>query len=463
MSSTACDETGPGRSRSDEGRSLIALVDCNNFYVSCERVFQPRLEGRPVVVLSNNDGCVIARSNEAKALGIAMGAPAFKLQADFRRHGVCVFSSNYALYADMTDRVMSVLGLLTPDLEIYSQDEAFLRLTAARPGAAEERARRIRAMVRQWTGIPVSIGLASTKTLAKAANRLAKKDPARGGVMRIDPAAGLDDLLHAIPVADVWGIGPRYTAMLLGYGIRTAGDFVRLPEAWIKKRMTVTGLRLARELRGLPCLDLTTAAPPANSLIRSRSFGRLVTSREELEEAVSVHTHRAAEKLRQSGRVAHCLHVFLQTDRFRPLPQYLACESAPLPSPPDSTLVLLATGLRLLRRIYRPGYGYKKAGVMLSGLTDAGHRQTDITEYLTPGRRTDERLMAVLDRVNERFGRDTLYVAASGRDHDWEMRRRHTSPAFTSCWRDLPLARTGGRDRGPGLRCKVQGLNLRMP
>lgn len=439
MCFTTCDRSEAGSHKPP----LMALVDCNNFYVSCERVFQPHLENRPVVVLSNNDGCVIARSNEAKALGIAMGAPAFKLKSDFNRHGVRVFSSNYALYADMSDRVMSVLGMLTPDLEIYSQDEAFLLLTGETPSAMEERARHIRATIRQWTGIPVSIGLAPTKTLAKVANKLAKKNPASNGVVCIDDATDLAELLRTVPVGDIWGIGRQYTNMLHRYGIETAGDFVRLPEPWIKERMTINGVRIARELGGRPCLGLTTEAAPAKSLIRSRSFGRLVTSLDELEEAVSVHVHRAGEKLRQSGQAAHCLHVFLQTDRFRPLPQYAAGEFITLCPPANHTPCLLSNALAVLRRIYRAGYGYKKAGVMLSGLTDARHRQLYIQEA-APGKYAGERLMTALDCVNERFGRDTLYFASSGRDHAWEMQRRHTSPAFTSRWQELPTARADG-------------------
>ncbi len=328
MCSTTCGRSGSGAPAENSSHCLTALVDCNNFYVSCERVFQPYLENRPVVVLSNNDGCVIARSNEAKALGIAMGAPAFKMKAEFRRQGVRVFSSNYTLYADMSDRVMAVLGLLSPDLEIYSQDEAFLVLSGRTPAALEARARHIRATVRQWTGIPVSIGLAPTKTLAKVANKIAKKDPAGNGVVCIDQNSDLDGLLSTIPVGDIWGIGRQYTKMLHRYGIFTADGLVRMPEPWIKKRMTVNGVRIARELRGQVCLGIKTESAPAKSLIRSRSFGRLVTDRADLEQAVSVHVHRAAEKLRQAGQVAHCLHVFVQTDRFRPLPQYMPANSS---------------------------------------------------------------------------------------------------------------------------------------
>jgi DNA polymerase V len=439
MCFTACGTPENGGRPGHSGPSLIALVDCNNFYVSCERVFQPCLEDRPVVVLSNNDGCVIARSNEAKALGIAMGAPAFRMKPLFRRHGVRVFSSNYALYADMSDRVMTVLDMMEPELEIYSQDEAFLSLAGATPADVEERARMIRATVRQWTGIPVSIGLAPTKTLAKVANKIAKTRPECNGVFRVDPGAGLAGLLAAVPVGDIWGVGRQYTKLLHRHGIQTAADLIRMPEPWIRKQMTIQGLKMARELGGIPCSGLQTEAPAAKSLVRSRSFGRLVTALEELEEAVSVHVHRAGEKLRQAGRIAHCLHVFILTDRFRPLPQYAACDFAPLRPPSDLTPVLLSAALAVLRRIYRTGYGYKKAGVMVSGLAPARHRQTFIEEYLVPGSDAGGRLMAAVDRINERFGRDTLHFAASGLDHPWEMRRRHTSPAFTSRWHELPV------------------------
>ncbi len=439
MRFTTCDESVTGRHKPEE--PPIVLVDCDNFYVSCERVFQPHLENRPVVVLSNNDGCVIARSNEAKALGIEMGAPAFKLKSVFRRHDVRVFSSNYALYADMSDRVMSVLAIFAPDMEIYSQDEAFLFLPETSSATPEAMARRLKETVYQWTGIPVSIGLAPTKTLAKIAGKRAKKDPACQGVVRINGHDDLNGLLRTIPVEDIWGIGRRHTNLLHSHGVKTAGEFVRLPEQWIKKTMTITGLRIARELRGRPCLGLNSVPPPARSIVRSRSFGRPVTALTELEEAVSVHVHRAGEKLRQSGQAAHCLHVFLRTDGFCSLPQYAAGESIRLCPPSNYTPRLLSGALTVLRRIYRPGYAYKKTGIMLSGLADARHRQTWIEEYVIPGSRSGEQLMRVLDRVNERFGRDTLYFASCGLDRSWEMNRRHTSPAFISRWRELPVAR----------------------
>ncbi len=432
---------------------LVALVDCNNFYVSCERVFQPDLEGRPVVVLSNNDGCVVARSNEAKALGIPMGAPAFQFRDLFRRHDVRVFSSNYALYADMTGRVMSILAGLTPDLEIYSQDEAFLYLAAGPDRDPAAAARKIKERVFRWTGIPVSIGLAPTKTLAKAASRIAKKEPARGGVFLINEEAVRRRVLADLGVENIWGIGRQYTRLLHGHGICTAAELLRMPDAWVQKKMTRKGLQTVTELRGRPCLEVEAAPPPAKSIVRSRSFGRPVCDPDELGQALAVHLHRAGEKLRRAGQVAHCLHVFLQTNRFRAEPQYEAWDLACLCPPTNDTAVLLRAALPRLRRIYRPGYNYKKTGVMLSGLDAAHGRQTCFPE-LDEGH-GDERLMRVMDRVNLRYGRDSLYFAACGRERPWEMRRAHVSPAFTSCWRELPMARTEDQEAGGSAKSRT--------
>ncbi len=425
---------------SNRQRPPVALVDCNNFYVSCERVFQPALAARPVVVLSNNDGCVVARSNEAKALGIEMGAPAFQLKNFFHRHGVRVFSSNYALYADMSGRVMAVLAGFTPDIEIYSQDEAFLSL----PGEGEHPsalARRIRDTVRRWTGIPVSVGMAPTKTLAKAATEMAKKDPARHGVHRIEAGPDLPAVLESIAVGDIWGIGPRYTGLLHRYGIRTARELTRMPDAWIQKKMTRKGVQTAEELRGRPCLEIENLPPPARSIVRSRSFGRPVTRRDELRQALSEHVHRAGEKLRQAGQVAHCLQVFLQTNRFRPEPQYAAGDLTSLSPPSNDTAALLRTALPLIDGLYRAGFRYKKTGVILSGLTGAAGRQTWFEEIASSGRPETEQLMASMDKINSRYGRETVYFAASGIHRPWEMRRPRISPAFTTRWRDLPVAR----------------------
>jgi DNA polymerase V len=423
------------RSRPEPPR--FALVDCNNFYVSCERVFQPHLEGLPVVVLSNNDGCVVARSNEVKRLGLPMGAPAFKWQAFLERHGVRVFSSNYALYADMSDRVMNVLASLAPEIEIYSHDEAFLLFQGSWRRDLKEYAGRIRSEVGRRTGIPVSIGLARTKTLAKLANKLAKTVPGFQGVLDLEGRPDTDRLLSALPVKDVWGIGPRYAALLERHGIRSVLALREANEQWIKKRLTVVGLQTVLELRGIPCIGLEASPPPAKSLRRSRSFGRPVRDLEELREALTVHVHSAAQRLRANEQVAGCLHVFLQTNRFKPEPQYSAQRSTALTQATNGTQPLLKTALGLLKRIYKPGYAYTKTGVILSDLQPEASRQLSLWEAEPPKREGPKGLMQVMDRINTAYGKGTLQYASAGTERAWEMRRERLSGAFTTSWADI--------------------------
>jgi len=300
---------------------LFALVDCNNFYASCERLFRPELRGKPVVVLSNNDGCVIARSNEAKALGIPMGAPAFQWEHLFRKQGVAVFSSNFLLYGDLSARVMSVLADMSPQVEVYSIDEAFLDLSGvAHPVAL---CRDIRAQVLRWTGIPVSIGLAHTKTLAKAANRRAKKDTSLNGVFNHTAEADPNALLSGMDVGDVWGIGPRHQKRLWARGVRTALDFARLPRDWVQKEMSVVGLSTLLELQGISCMSFERAPAARKSILCSRSFGQLVEDKEHLREAVCAYAARAAEKLRHEGQETQAVQVFAHTPRHREnMPQH---------------------------------------------------------------------------------------------------------------------------------------------
>ncbi|MDY6905497.1 MAG: Y-family DNA polymerase [Thermodesulfobacteriota bacterium] len=433
--------TGPATEIATSRQFWVALVDCNNFFVSCERVFQPCLEHRPVVVLSNNDGCVVARSNEAKALGIPMGAPAFKYTGLFREHGVRIFSSNYALYADMSSRVMAILAAETPDMEVYSHDEAFLRLTG-KSDDVTQRARAIRARVYQWTGIPVSVGLASTKTLAKAATHVAKTRPAYGGVFAIVSPGAREQVLRDIPVNEIWGIGRQYTRLLNRYGIQTAHEFVQMPEPWIRKQMTIRGLYTVRELKGHPCIGLETVRASAKSIVRSRSFSRRVTCRKDLQEAVALHVHRAGEKLRAAGQRAHCLHVFLQTDRFRPVPQYNPYDWTMITPPVNHTAPLLKAARAVFDRIYRSGYEYRKAGVVLSGLVNGRHRQVWLHEVLEHSGAGHEKVIKAVDAINTRYGRDTVQYAAAGIQRAWEMTQRHRSSRFTSRWEELPVAGT---------------------
>jgi len=420
-----------------------AMVDCNNFYVSCERAFNPALEGVPVVVLSNNDGCVIARSNEAKALGIGMGEPAFKREPFFASHGVRVFSSNYALYGDMSARVHEVLTRFSPEIERYSIDECFLLFPGQEPRdkllalAAE-----IRHTVGRWTGIPVCVGLARTKTLAKVANRLAKKRAESGGVWMLDDPATVRGELSRLEVGDVWGIGRRNAAKLNRLGVHTALDLTRKTRDWVREKLTVCGLRTMMELQGVPAIPMEEA-PPAKSITCSRSFGTRMTECAPLEEALSAYVQRASERLRARRLLAGAVQVFLTTARLSDDPQYSNSGSLPLPMPTDYTPALLARAGEVLRTIYRPGYRYQKVGVLLLDLVGRDRRQLTFAEYERE-EVTDRQnsLMHAVDGVNARFGRDVLRFAGAGVGQKaWHMRQHRLSQRFTTCWAELPVVR----------------------
>ena len=417
----------------------FALVDCNNFYVSCERVFQPKLEGQPVVVLSNNDGCVVARSNEVKDLGVPMGAPAFKWRDFFQRHGVIEYSSNYALYSDMSDRVMSILASMAPELEIYSHDEAFLYYPGKWSTELEDHARYVAREVEKRTGIPVSIGLARTKTLAKLANRLAKKETRFDGVLDLQSRPDFESLLQSVAVKNIWGIGPRYNELLERYGIHNALDLARADDRWVRKRMTIVGLHMVLELRGVPCLELEQEPPPAKSMVRSRSFGRPVTSLDELREALTTHVQRAGEKLRQTGQVAGCIQVFLETNRHKPVPQHNPCQSQVLPFATNYTPDLLKPALELLGQIYSKGYEYKKTGVLLTALEQEQGRRLSLMDPDPKEKLAKKGLMSAMDRINNRHGKDAVRFASAGLERNWDMRRGKMSREFTTKWKDLPI------------------------
>jgi DNA polymerase V len=416
---------------------IFALVDCNNFYASCERVFNPKLAGKPLVVLSNNDGCVVARSNEAKALGIGMGVPEFQIRPLLRAHQVEVFSSNYRLYGDMSQRVMDTLEPFSPDLEIYSIDEAFLSLSGFASRNLTEYGRTIRNTVKRWTGIPVSVGIAETKTLAKIANRVAKRTPDIGGVFDLLACPDRDALLGRIAVEDVWGIGPNHARRLKQHGIITALQLRGVDDQWIRTHMGIVGLRLVMELRGISCLDLEQCPSPKQSLTCSRAFGTLISTLEEMEEAVSVYTSRVAEKLRRERQAATVLTVCLTTNEFKEGPQYSNALTLKLPIATDSTADLIKSALQGIRVIYRDGYHYKKAGVMLTGLVSASQIQADLFDSQDRGR--SKRLMSVLDAVNDRWGAGTLHYASSGFTTAWRTQFHRRSPAYTTHWPDLPL------------------------
>ncbi len=421
-------------------KRVFALADCNNFYASCERAFVPSLRDRPVVVLSNNDGCVIARSQEAKDLGVAMGSPYFKCADMLKRMGVAVFSSNYALYGDMSARVMSVLGRFAPDIEVYSIDEAFLDFSGLGKNSGRL-AGELRNTVLQWTGIPVSIGIGPTKTLAKAANRLAKKNPGCVGVLDLCDNSLAETMLAGLPVEDVWGIGPRHSKLLRSRGVGSALDFRNLPGHWVKSRMGVTGLQTMLELRGRACFTFEDAPPPKKTIVSSRSFGRPVTGISEMREALASYATRAGEKLRRQGSVASALLVFVQTNRFdRGVAQYAASQTTALSPATCRTEKVIKGAHKVLEHIFKPGHKYKKAGLMLYGLEPEKSRQLNLLEPFPDGPGGGPLMLAV-DAANCRWGKNTVRYAASGLDCPWKMRREMRSPLFTTSWSELPEVR----------------------
>ncbi len=415
---------------------MLALVDCNNFYASCERVFDPRLEGRPIVVLSNNDGCVIARSNEAKALGIAMGEPAFKKEDVYAKHNVAVFSSNFALYGDMSQRVMRTLARHSAAMDIYSIDEAFLDCSGLTADGLDRFASNLRKTVKQWTGIPVSIGVAPTKTLAKVANHIAKRLPDNSGVCVLAKEETIEYCLKKLPVEKLWGVGRRYARFLRSWGIYTAWDLRCMPEGWVKENMTVVGLRLQKELKGEPCIPLDDQPQKKKEICTSRSFGTMVTELDELKQAVSMYATRCAEKLRSQHSCTNLVNVFLHTNPFRPdLHQYKNVRLVRLPVASNSTLVVAQAALRGLESIYKKGYQYKKAGVIVSGLVPSNTIQYNLFHPTDEDRHM--RLMDAMDRVNDREGRDVLRIAEQGFARRWTLRQERLSPCYTTRWADF--------------------------
>lgn len=412
----------------------IALVDCNNFYASCERLFQPSLRGKPVVVLSNNDGCVIARSNEAKALGIGMGDPWHLRKAEFARKGVIVRSSNYTLYGDISARVMQTLAGFSPELEIYSIDEAFLGLSGF--ADVDRHARDLRATVLQWTGIPVSVGIAPTKTLAKVANRTAKKGPDSGGVTVLMTAAAQEAALAQLEITDLWGVAGRLAKRLEEIGIRTPLQLRDADPRFIRERFNVVLERMVLELRGIPCIDLERSRPDNKSIMASRSFGRPVESRHELEEAVASYVSRAAEKLRRQGLAAGSLVVFVNTNRYKVEDaQYYGTRPVRLPIATADTSRLVRAALHGLACVWKPGFRYKKAGVILLDLVQAGAVQGEL--FALPDSEASQRLMAAIDGLNGRYGRDVLTIGTAGRRRAWKLRSEQLSSRFTTDWDDL--------------------------
>src|SRR5450755_2396669 len=362
-------------------RKAVALIDCNSFYVSCERVFHAQLANQAVIVLSNNDGCIVSLSKEAKQLGLKRGQPAFQSKSLIKKHHVHVFSSNYSLYADMSARVMNVLSTFSPTLEVYSIDEAFLDLSHLETSELSEIGHTIKARVWQDTGIPVSVGIASTKCLAKIAHEIVKRHSHYRGVLDLSSCSEqeLDDLLTQIPIEDVWGIGRKYTLFFSNYGIQTAKDLKYAETKWVRRHATTVGERIVLEMRGVSCIPLETERPPKQGIMCAKTFGKDVASLDELTEAVATYTARTAEKLRQQDSLAASLTVFIRTNTFKPdIPQYANSFTLQLPFPTAFTPDLVAHALKGLKAMHRPGYLYKKAGVYLHRITPIDAVQPDL-------------------------------------------------------------------------------------
>ena len=414
-------------------KELFALVDCNNFYASCERVFNPRLEGRPVVVLSNNDGCIVARSNEAKALGIGMGVAAFEVKDVLEKNHVEVFSSNYTLYADMSSRVMQTLSTFTPDIEVYSIDEAFLNL-AGFTCSLSDYGCQIQRTVRQWTGLPVSVGIAETKTLAKIANYIAKHFAQTKGVLILTDSAYLDRALDKTPVEKVWGVGIQTTIRLKRAGIRTARDLRDADISRIKSQFGVNGVRTVYELRGICCYPLDANPPPKKSICVSRMFGTPVQSVDELKEAAASYAARAGEKLRQQGLAAGLMTVFVTTSRFIKN-SYFNARTVRFAVATNDTRELIDGAAACIDGLFRQGHQFKKCGVILTGLVCQDRIQHGLFDHID--RAKSRRLMQAVDRINARVG-CPIHWAAEGLEQPWRVQFKRRSNRYTTGWDELP-------------------------
>ena len=414
-------------------KNKIALVDCNSFYVSCERLFNPKIQKKAVVVLSNNDGCVISRSREAKDLGIKMGEPYFKVKELVKKNKVEVYSSNYALYGDISRRVMKVLKTFSPKVEIYSIDEAFIDLSFIDEKGVEDYGREIRARVLKWTGIPTSVGIASTKTLSKVANHIAKKEKA--GVIYLN--TNIDEKLKKFPIEDVWGVGKQLSKFYHKNNISNAYDLKNVSNTWVKKGTNVLGAKTAMELRGIPCIDLQIDQEKRKNCCVSRSFGRKVKDLNELEESVITHCLNAAEKIRADDQIAKTITVFIRTSPFDKNRRYYSnSKTIDLAIPTSNSIELIKNAVKALTDIYKYGYAYQKAGIILSGLKDANQNDQNLLTPLLENK--SKKLMKAIDYTNTKYGRYAISIAQAGLSKGWKMRREHSSKIDTASFDSLP-------------------------
>lgn len=411
---------------------MIALVDCNNFYASCERVFNPSLEGKPVVVLSNNDGCVIARSEEAKEVGIEMGAPAFMMNELLMKNKVQVFSSNYTLYGDLSERVHKILESFTPLIENYSIDEAFLDFSELKYTNLFEYGLQIREKVKQCIGLPVTVGIAPTKTLAKMANRYAKKTQRHIGVYSLDTNEKTKEVLAWTEISDVWGIGGQHGRKLKWMGIKTAADFLeKLNPDWVRKNMTVVGERMLNELKGIPSIQWEEIMKPKKGICTARSFGKLLSDKKDIQEALANYAANCATKLRKQKSCGGTLHVLIQTNIHRTQDkQYSRSITSKMPVPTNSSSEIITYALKALDIIFRPGYNFKKTGVIVTDIVPESQVQSSFFDEVNRNR--DAQVMKTLDAVNNRFGKDLIKFAIQGYTKNWRLRQQKLSPCYTT-------------------------------
>ncbi len=409
---------------------MYALVDCNNFFASCERVFKPQFRNQPVVILSNNDGCVISRSDEAKALHVPMGAPEFKYRSFFKNNNIQVFSSNYPLYGDMSDRVMSILRQFSPDVEIYSIDEAFLHFDGFESCDFKQYGIDIHKRILQWTGLPTSVGIAPTKALSKIANKYARKHPKETeNAFVIDTEAKRIHLLKNTPIQDVWGIGRRLSKRLISQQIYTAYDFIMLPDLWVKKRFSITEYALKKDLEGIPTLTLEDVHSK-KSIATTRTFEGTYSDFEEVKERTATFAIQSSEKLRKQQSLCNGLIVLLRSDRHQPhLEQYRNSVHIPLPHPTNSSLTISNFAIKGLKSIFRKGIAYKRAGIILTGLVDENNYQLDFFNEPNP---KHNNLMSTIDELNQKIGDYKIKIASQDLDRTWKMKQQHLSPRYTT-------------------------------
>ena len=418
---------------------VFALVDCNSFYASCEQVFNPKVWGKPVVVLSNNDGNIIARSKEAKAVGIGMAKPFFEIRDELEQNGVFVFSSNYALYGDMSNRVRKVLFRFSPHVELYSIDECFLDLSGFDQAKLTANGQTIKQTIETCTHIPVSVGIGATKSLAKIANKVAKKSAKANGVVNLYGSPHIDQALQSVPVGDIWGVGQAYEEFFRNMGAATAYAFKKMPDYQVRKRMGVVGARILMELNGVSCLPLEEVPQPKKMIGSQKGFGILVEDKEQLQEAMTAYVTRTAEKAREQKLAVVSMLMWVSTDPFRKQdPQYAESILYTLPEPTNYTPTLVRFGNKGIDLLYKPGYKYKRVGVQYTELVPAGETQQNL--FWRPNTVRQNTLMAAVDQINGKLGRGTLRMAAEGFDHPWSTRFQYKSPRYTTCWEELPVA-----------------------